>query len=63
MEDIAAGAEQGFLLPIAGKDGEWANENKRIFERRAREGDESMKDLVKEFRRGFGTARVRGSKL
>lgn len=50
MEDIVAGAEQGFLLPVAGMDGEWARENMKAFEKRAGEGDESMKELVGEFK-------------
>ncbi|KAF1924269.1 uncharacterized protein M421DRAFT_73052 [Didymella exigua CBS 183.55] len=49
MEDIVAGAEQGFALPVAGKDGEWAESNMREFERRAGDGDESMRGLVREY--------------
>lgn len=50
MEDIVAGAEQGFALPLAGRDGEWASENMGEFERRAADGDESMKALVREYK-------------
>lgn len=50
FEDIVAGAEQGFVLPQAGKDGEWASENMHAFKRRAEDGDESMGALVKEYR-------------
>ncbi|KAF3003507.1 hypothetical protein E8E13_004904 [Curvularia kusanoi] len=50
MEDIVAGAEQGFLLPPAGRDLEWARENMGAFEGRAREGDESMGVLVREYK-------------
>ncbi|KAF2703565.1 hypothetical protein K504DRAFT_391828 [Pleomassaria siparia CBS 279.74] len=59
MEDIAAGAEQGFILPVAGKDGEWAAENMGEFERRAEDGDESMSMLVEECRKtGLGKAKL-----
>lgn len=51
FEDIVAGAEQGFVLPQAGKDGEWAKENMGEFERRAGEGDESMQRLVEKYGR------------
>jgi phenylpyruvate tautomerase PptA (4-oxalocrotonate tautomerase family) len=50
MEDIIAGAEQGFVLPTAGKDGEWARENMGEFERRAQDGDKSMKKMVQEYK-------------
>lgn len=50
MEDIVAGAEQGFVLPVAGQDGEWANSNMSEFERRAADGDESMRGLVREYK-------------
>jgi hypothetical protein len=58
MEDIAAGAEQGFILPIAGKDGEWAQENMKKFKARARAGDASMEALVSEHRQGFGKSKL-----
>jgi hypothetical protein len=48
MEDIVAGAEQGFVLPKAGDDGNWTKENMAEFERRAADGDESMRVLVGE---------------
>ena len=54
MEDIAAGAEQGFVLPVAGQEGAWVEENMGAFEKRAREGDESMAALVEEVKRGLG---------
>lgn len=50
MEDIVAGAEQGFMLPVAGQDAEWAKENMGEFERRAGDGDESMRVLVQEYK-------------
>ncbi|KAF1362865.1 hypothetical protein EJ07DRAFT_105836 [Lizonia empirigonia] len=50
IEDIVAGAEQGFMLPVAGQDAEWAKENMGEFERRAGEGDESMRVLVQEYK-------------
>ncbi|KAJ4301589.1 hypothetical protein N0V90_003682 [Kalmusia sp. IMI 367209] len=52
FEDIAAGAEQGFVLPLGGKDDDWAAENMEEFERRAGEGDDGMKELVREIREG-----------
>lgn len=55
FEDLAAGAEQGFLLPLAGQDGEWVRDNMRAFENRAKEGDESMKKLLMEHKEGFGS--------
>lgn len=48
MEDITAGAEQGFILPIAGQDAVWMEENRAEFERRASHGDESMQTLLTE---------------
>jgi hypothetical protein len=48
FEDLVAGAEQGFVLPQAGQDGDWVKENMAEFERRAREGDGSMKQLIEE---------------
>jgi hypothetical protein len=50
MEDIAAGAEQGFALPLAGQDGSWIQENMAEFRRRAEDGDESMKALIGEMK-------------
>lgn len=54
MEDIAAGAEQGFLLPIAGQDGKWVEQNMAHFEQRAQDGDQSMKALIDEVNVGLG---------
>ncbi|KAF2690471.1 hypothetical protein K458DRAFT_290325, partial [Lentithecium fluviatile CBS 122367] len=48
MEDIAAGAEQGFVLPLAGEDAQWAEENMQEFRRRAEDGEEGMRRLVEE---------------
>ena len=56
MEDIAAGAEQGFLVPVAGEDGGWAAEHLADFRKRADAGDESMQGLVMEVEQGFGKA-------
>jgi hypothetical protein len=50
MEDIVAGMEQGFMLPKAGKDVEWARENMEEFARRAKDGDESMKKMMREYK-------------
>ncbi|EKG16696.1 Tautomerase [Macrophomina phaseolina MS6] len=47
---IIAGEEQGFLLPEAGKDGEWVREHWKEFEKRAGAGDAGMKALVEECR-------------
>jgi hypothetical protein len=54
FEDLAAGAEQGFLLPLAGREDIWVEQNMRAFVKRAGEGDEGMKELVGEVKRGFG---------
>lgn len=58
FEDIAAGAEQGFLLPVAGKDREWVQENMGAFGKRAAEGDESMVKLLDEVKGGLGKGEV-----
>lgn len=63
MQDIAAGAEQGFILPIAGEDGKWIEENMAEFERRAKDGDESMRALAEEVKTGLGSGPVLKSKL
>ncbi|KAI8942280.1 hypothetical protein NX059_000359 [Plenodomus lindquistii] len=47
---IVTGAEQGFLLPLAGQDDQWLEENMAEFKRRADVGDESMRKLVGEVR-------------
>ncbi|KAH9881810.1 hypothetical protein J1614_000981 [Plenodomus biglobosus] len=49
-ESIVAGAEQGFALPLAGKEGAWMEENMAEFKRRMERGDRSMRALVGEFR-------------
>ncbi|KAF2032490.1 hypothetical protein EK21DRAFT_60772 [Setomelanomma holmii] len=48
FEDLAAGAEQGFVLPVAGEEGEWAERNMDEFRRRAQSGDESVARLMEE---------------
>jgi hypothetical protein len=58
MEDIAAGAEQGFLLLPAGQVGAWVQSNMGIIEGRARAGDKSMQALVQEVRNGLGNGTV-----
>jgi hypothetical protein len=63
MEDIAAGAEQGFILPTAGQDGKWLEENMGAFQKRADEGDESMQGLLEEIQNGIGTGPVVKSEL
>jgi hypothetical protein len=50
MEDIVAGSEQGFALPVAGQDGSWIEKNMPEFQRRAEDGDESMRALIAEVR-------------
>lgn len=50
MASIVAGVEQGFEVPVAGNDGAWARENMAAFERRAEDGDESMRELVREYK-------------
>jgi hypothetical protein len=54
FDDVATGSEQGFLMPKAGEDKKWAEENMEAFEKRARDGDEAMKKMVEEAKRGFG---------
>lgn len=56
MGDIAAGAELGFVVPVAGQDEKWAEENREKFRERAGKGDGSMKGLLEEMDRGFGKA-------
>ncbi|KAF1944408.1 hypothetical protein EJ02DRAFT_452510 [Clathrospora elynae] len=63
MEDIAAGMEQGFVLPVAGQDGAWVEENMEKFEQRAKDGDASMKALVEEIKGGLGKGPVERSRL
>ncbi|KAF1948895.1 hypothetical protein CC80DRAFT_426068 [Byssothecium circinans] len=50
MGDIDAGVEQGFVLPVAGPDGDgkWLEDNMEAFKRRADAGDESMRRLVED---------------
>jgi hypothetical protein len=48
FEDLAAGVEQGIVVPKAGEEEGWARENWAEFERRAKEGDEGMEVLMKE---------------
>ena len=60
MEDINGGAEQGFILPLAGKDGDgaWAKEQMPEFEKRAAAGDQSVEKLIKEIQDGLGKAKL-----
>lgn len=53
FEDLAAGAEQGFMVPQAGGEEEWARENMGEFERRKREGDGGMERLVGELKEKY----------
>lgn len=55
MQDIDAGAEQGFILPVAGEDGQWVEKHMEEFKKRAQEGDTSMAALVEEVKRGLGS--------
>ena len=50
MEDIVAGSEQGFELPVAGEDEGWARGDMKAFEKRAKDGDEGMRRLVEEYK-------------
>jgi hypothetical protein len=50
FEALVAGSEQGFLIPMAGEDGKWGEENMKAFEDRAGRGDESMGRLVEEMK-------------
>lgn len=54
LDDIAAGYEQGFLLPEAGGDKRWIEENMGEFERRANAEapceDQDMQRLIEEIR-------------
>lgn len=58
MEDIVAGTEQGFVLPVAGNDAKWLEENRGEIERRAGEGDAAMKVLLEESKRGLGKSKL-----
>jgi hypothetical protein len=50
-----AGFEQGLMVPEAGNDEVWMKENFKEFDRRAREGDQDMKEVVEEIQaRGLG---------
>ncbi|KAF1993666.1 hypothetical protein P154DRAFT_449609 [Amniculicola lignicola CBS 123094] len=62
LEDIDGGAEQGFILPVAGNDGNWLEGNMKEFERRAGLGDVAMEALVREIENGIGSgpAEVKG---
>lgn len=48
FEDLIAGAEQGFVLPQAGRDEEWMRGNMAAFEKRKGDGDQSIKRLMEE---------------
>jgi len=50
LGDIVAGFEHGFKIPEAGGDKAWMRENMPEFERKAREGNEDMKDLIEEIK-------------
>lgn len=63
MEDIAGGSEQGFMLPVAGQDGNWIKDNMPAFEKRAAEGDKSMQGLLAETKAGLGTGPAVKSQL
>ncbi|KAL5113406.1 hypothetical protein ACEQ8H_008703 [Pleosporales sp. CAS-2024a] len=53
FEDLAAGSEQGFILPQAGEDRAWLNENIKALEARAEQGDASMEKLIQEMKTRF----------
>ena len=48
MGDLTFGMELGFVVPPAGEDVEWMQENWGEFNRRAEEGDEDFRYLVEE---------------
>lgn len=48
FEDLAAGAEQGFVLPKAGEEEGWVRENWEDFERRAKDGDGAVGMMMEE---------------
>lgn len=50
LPSIGAGWEAGFLVPEAGKDGQWIKENMGKFEKKAEEGDQVFRDLVEEIK-------------
>ena len=54
-EDIAAGAEQGFVLPVAGNDAQWARDHLDAFQERAAGGDEGMRALVEDVKWGLAS--------
>lgn len=45
---IVAGMEVGFVLPAAGQDKQWLGDNMAEFRKRAEEGDEDFKDVLRE---------------
>jgi hypothetical protein len=51
FEDLAAGAEQGIVLPKAGEEEGWARENWEEMERRSKEGDEGMERLMADLKK------------
>ena len=48
FEDLAAGAEQGLVLPKAGEEKGWAHENWAEMVKRAKEGDRGMEGLMRQ---------------
>lgn len=58
MQDIDAGIEQGFILPTAGQDGQWLEDNMEVFRTRAADGDQSMQGLLEEIKNGVGSGPV-----
>ena len=48
MGGMVAGLEVGFILPPAGGDVQWLQENWEAFNQKAKEGDDDMADLVQE---------------
>ena len=48
MPTIFAGREVDFELPEAGQETEWLKENMEAFEKRAKDGDEELVDMVKD---------------
>jgi hypothetical protein len=54
LDDIAAGAEQGMIIPPAGQDQKWADEHLDEVRERAAAGEKSMQRFEREIGWGFG---------
>jgi hypothetical protein len=43
-------AEDGIMIPVAGKEAEWLAKNQKIFQERAEKGEEISQDLLADFK-------------